>query len=165
MPSSTVKRVPRRASSEATASEGSSSDDESGPQIPTSPIQSEDEEGSQGSGSESDHLDSVDSRKRRKVAPEAGETEEPVVSIVNVPSRIKRRGEHKPEPKAVPQPLHESPKTVTAPTDPNTTFESLNVRPWLVQSLANMAIRRPTGIQKGCIPEILKGRDCIGGGR
>jgi len=28
-----------------------------------------------------------------------------------------------------------------------------------------MAIRRPTGIQKLCIPEILKGRDCIGGSR
>jgi ATP-dependent RNA helicase DDX49/DBP8 len=28
-----------------------------------------------------------------------------------------------------------------------------------------MAIKRPTGIQKGCIPEILKGRDCIGGSR
>ena len=31
--------------------------------------------------------------------------------------------------------------------------------------MANMAIKRPTGIQKGCIPEILKGRDCIGGSR
>jgi ATP-dependent RNA helicase DDX49/DBP8 len=28
-----------------------------------------------------------------------------------------------------------------------------------------MAIKRPTSIQKGCIPEILKGRDCIGGSR
>ncbi|KAK5148992.1 putative RNA helicase [Oleoguttula sp. CCFEE 6159] len=28
-----------------------------------------------------------------------------------------------------------------------------------------MAIKRPTGIQKGCIPEILEGRDCIGGSR
>ncbi|KAF2757910.1 ATP-dependent RNA helicase DBP8, partial [Pseudovirgaria hyperparasitica] len=44
-------------------------------------------------------------------------------------------------------------------------FASLNVDPWLVSSLANMAIRRPTGIQRGCIPEILKGRDCIGGSR
>ncbi|TQV99529.1 ATP-dependent RNA helicase DBP8 [Cordyceps javanica] len=56
-------------------------------------------------------------------------------------------------------------QTVLAPTDPNTTFSALSVRPWLVQSLANMAIRRPTGIQKGCIPEILRGRDCIGGSR
>ena len=28
-----------------------------------------------------------------------------------------------------------------------------------------MAIKRPTSIQSGCIPEILKGRDCIGGSR
>ncbi|KAK4990200.1 putative RNA helicase [Elasticomyces elasticus] len=44
-------------------------------------------------------------------------------------------------------------------------FATLNVDPWLVASLANMAIKRPTGIQKGCIPEILKGRDCIGGSK
>jgi len=47
----------------------------------------------------------------------------------------------------------------------NTTFAALNVAPWLVASLAGMAIRQPTGIQTGCIPEILKGRDCIGGSR
>lgn len=52
-----------------------------------------------------------------------------------------------------------------APTDPNVDFAGLNVKPWLVKSLGSMAIRRPTGIQKGCIPEILKGKDCIGGSR
>jgi ATP-dependent RNA helicase DDX49/DBP8 len=46
-----------------------------------------------------------------------------------------------------------------------TSFAGLDVKPWLVASLANMAITRPTSIQKGCIPEILKGRDCIGGSR
>lgn len=46
-----------------------------------------------------------------------------------------------------------------------TTFADLGVVPWLSMSLAAMAIQRPTGIQKGCIPEILKGRDCIGGSR
>ncbi|RAL62269.1 hypothetical protein DID88_004836 [Monilinia fructigena] len=46
-----------------------------------------------------------------------------------------------------------------------TTFAALGVKPWLVGSLGAMAIKRPTGIQKGCIPEILKGRDCIGGSR
>ncbi|KAH8176179.1 DEAD/DEAH box helicase domain-containing protein [Sarocladium implicatum] len=54
---------------------------------------------------------------------------------------------------------------ILAPTDPSATFASLNVRPWLCQALTNMAIHRPTGIQKACIPEILKGRDCIGGSR
>lgn len=164
MPSSTVKRVPRRASGVA-ASEASSSGNESDAQTSSSPSVSEGDADSQDSGSESDHLDSVESRKRRKVAPAAKEDDEPAVSIVNVPSRIKRRAEHKPEPRPEPQHVKEPLQTVLALTDPNTTFESLNVRPWLVQSLANMAIRRPTGIQKGCIPEILKGRDCIGGSR
>jgi ATP-dependent RNA helicase DDX49/DBP8 len=45
------------------------------------------------------------------------------------------------------------------------TFAALDVAPWLVNSLKNMAIKRPTAIQKACIPEILKGRDCIGGSR
>jgi ATP-dependent RNA helicase DDX49/DBP8 len=44
-------------------------------------------------------------------------------------------------------------------------FASINVAPWLVASLASMEIKKPTGIQKACIPEILKGRDCIGGSR
>lgn len=44
-------------------------------------------------------------------------------------------------------------------------FELLNVNPWLVNSLSAMAIRRPTAIQRACIPEILKGSDCIGGSR
>lgn len=47
----------------------------------------------------------------------------------------------------------------------NITFATLEVAPWLVASLAAMAIKRPTGIQRGCIPEILAGRDCIGGSR
>jgi ATP-dependent RNA helicase DDX49/DBP8 len=50
-------------------------------------------------------------------------------------------------------------------SEDNTSFATLGVTPWLVASLANMAIKRPTGIQKRCIPEILKGRDCIGGSR
>ncbi|TID24382.1 ATP-dependent RNA helicase-like protein dbp8 [Venturia nashicola] len=46
-----------------------------------------------------------------------------------------------------------------------TDFANINVHPWLVKSLANMAIIKPTKIQARCIPEILKGRDCIGGSR
>ncbi|KAI9843861.1 MAG: putative RNA helicase [Thelocarpon superellum] len=45
------------------------------------------------------------------------------------------------------------------------TFAGLGVHPWLEASLRSMAITRPTGIQKGCIPPILEGRDCIGGSR
>lgn len=46
-----------------------------------------------------------------------------------------------------------------------TSFAALDVSPWLVASLANMAIKQPTKIQSAAIPEILKGRDCIGGSR
>lgn len=47
----------------------------------------------------------------------------------------------------------------------DSTFATLDVAPWLVKSLSTMAIRRPTAIQKSCIPEILQGKDCIGGSR
>ncbi|KAL7963523.1 P-loop containing nucleoside triphosphate hydrolase protein [Trichoderma compactum] len=134
---------------------------------------------------ESDYLDSAAARKRRRTSPElqvgvdeSDDDEEdggripqlPVVSIA-VPSRVKRSVEKKEQVKpaskaaAISQTQPQSQNPILAPTDPSTTFSALNVRPWLVQSLGNMAIRRPTGIQKGCIPEILKGRDCIGGSR
>ena len=49
--------------------------------------------------------------------------------------------------------------------DARSSFATLNVDPWLIASLAAMAIQRPTAIQKGCIPEILTGRDVIGGSK
>lgn len=127
--------------------------------------------------SDSDVLDNPASRKRRKISElriegkneneDEGEDEDeevdddeddvPVLSQIKVPSRIKNSSlQVAPD---VPR------SSVLAPTDSSTTFESLNVKPWLVGSLKSMAIKRPTGIQKGCIPEILKGRDCIGGSR
>lgn len=106
------------------------------------------------SDADSDSLDSQASRKRRRVFPPR---DEPLLPTTSVPSRVKTK------PKAPQTPANNA--ATLAPTDPNTTFESLNVKPWLVRSLDAMAIRRPTGIQKGCIPEILKGRDCIGGSR
>ncbi|KAH6998645.1 P-loop containing nucleoside triphosphate hydrolase protein [Ilyonectria sp. MPI-CAGE-AT-0026] len=128
------------------------------------------------SSDESDYLDSAVSRKRRRTSPspvpqvddeDEDEDEEElkqVLSTIQAPSRIKKNT--KKDQKDVPAKAQKAPQaSVLAPTDPNTTFSAINVRPWLVQSLANMAIRRPTGIQKGCIPEILKGRDCIGGSR
>ncbi|KAJ6166838.1 RNA helicase [Penicillium chermesinum] len=45
------------------------------------------------------------------------------------------------------------------------TFGALGVSPWLVGSLTTLAVRRPTSIQKACIPQIINGRDCIGGSR
>ncbi|KAK2743639.1 putative RNA helicase [Myotisia sp. PD_48] len=47
----------------------------------------------------------------------------------------------------------------------DSSFASLDLAPWLVHSLKAMEIKKPTAIQKSCIPEILKGRDCIGGSR
>ncbi|KAM0324330.1 hypothetical protein ACHAQA_008111 [Verticillium albo-atrum] len=132
------------------------------------------DESQQSSDAESDQLDDAGSRKRRKTSPprnpefddddEDDEEEfQRIVSTIQAPSRVKK-------PSAAAQASQSEAKApatagITAPVDPNTTFTSLNVRPWLAQSLANMAIKRPTGIQKGCIPEILKGRDCIGGSR
>lgn len=63
-----------------------------------------------------------------------------------------------------PSPISKSVNPVTVARE-KTSFASLNVKPWLVASLANMAITRPTAIQKESIPEILEGRDCIGGSR
>jgi ATP-dependent RNA helicase DDX49/DBP8 len=113
--------------------------------------------------SDSDSLESTASRKRRKVSLEKEEKFDHSNSLrpsrISAPSRIKAQYQGN----AVRQnpPSH----AILAPTDPHATFQSLNVKPWLVSSLSSMAIKRPTGIQKECIPEILKGRDCIGGSR
>lgn len=44
-------------------------------------------------------------------------------------------------------------------------FKSLGISRWLVETLNAMKIVQPTAIQSSCIPEILKGRDCIGGAK
>ncbi|CAF9909214.1 MAG: Putative RNA helicase [Heterodermia speciosa] len=49
--------------------------------------------------------------------------------------------------------------------DASLSFATLEVAPWLIASLGAMAVTRPTGIQKACIPKILDGRDVIGGSR
>ncbi|OJJ51630.1 hypothetical protein ASPZODRAFT_88216 [Penicilliopsis zonata CBS 506.65] len=82
-------------------------------------------------------------------------------------SRIKKKDASKPEKSTEPE---EDPVTIKDALEiglnsAESTFSTLNVAPWLVGSLTTMAIRRPTAIQKACIPEILKGRDCIGGSR
>lgn len=57
--------------------------------------------------------------------------------------------------------------SILASTDQNdtSTFATLGVDSWLISSLSTMAIKYPTRIQKGCIPEIMSGKDCIGGSR
>ncbi|SCU90066.1 LAMI_0E00474g1_1 [Lachancea mirantina] len=44
-------------------------------------------------------------------------------------------------------------------------FKRIGISKWLVESLNAMRIDTPTDIQRACIPEILKGRDCIGGAK
>ncbi|KEY71850.1 hypothetical protein S7711_05991 [Stachybotrys chartarum IBT 7711] len=137
---------------------------------------------------ESDYLDNGASRKKRRVSPteddipKSGQFQlddddgnenrdseadsedlevQRILSTIAAPSRIKRKAADSDSVKPVVKPQN----PILAPVDPDVSFSALKVRPWLVQSLANMAINRPTGIQKGCIPEILKGRDCIGGSR
>ncbi|KAF2628087.1 DEAD-domain-containing protein [Macroventuria anomochaeta] len=113
----------------------------------------------------------VGSRKRRKLSPSAEDSDQssedrqaaapaPVLLLSNI-SRIK----------TIPQTARNGVKTTTPlqssvpPTKEKLSFASIDVAPWLVASLASMEIKKPTGIQAACIPEILKGRDCIGGSR
>ncbi|KAF2721710.1 ATP dependent RNA helicase [Polychaeton citri CBS 116435] len=46
--------------------------------------------------------------------------------------------------------------------DEKATFASLGVDPWLQASLSNLSIKRPTGIQKACIPQSLQRRNVLG---
>lgn len=88
-------------------------------------------------------------RKRRKLSPSMPS------SLPTTTSRIKKKTETK-TPTEVPLPVDSTEKT---------SFASIGVAPWLVGALGAMEIKKPTGIQKASIPEILKGRDCIGGSR
>jgi ATP-dependent RNA helicase DDX49/DBP8 len=112
-------------------------------------------------------------RKRRRISSTSNEEPTKIVATPSAPSlsRIKAK---KPAVSAQKSKeiecsfrsteIEDSVSTPTVKLE-KTTFANIDVHSWLVRSLANMAITRPTGIQKGCIPEILKGRDCIGGSR
>ncbi|KAL8914360.1 MAG: hypothetical protein Q9171_000990 [Xanthocarpia ochracea] len=79
-------------------------------------------------------------------------------------SRIKRRSKSTTSeyrPSDLTKPIITNGKAV----DASISFATLGAAPWLIASLANMAITRPTGIQKGCIPKILDRRDVIGGSK
>lgn len=111
-------------------------------------------------------------RKRRKLSEERSDSESEIAPVVTTLSTISRVKLGKSS-DAV-QPVSRAPARVpTKDTGSSpqkdakekTSFASIDVAPWLVASLASMEIKRPTGIQKACIPEILKGRDCIGGSR
>lgn len=103
-------------------------------------------------------------RKRRKLSPPEGaikrarddKLDAATQSRVNVKKTGLARDQNSKPPVSVEEAI---------PKRDKSTFADLAVHPWLVSSLSTLAITRPTGIQKGCIPEILKGRDCIGGSR
>ncbi|MCJ1307173.1 putative RNA helicase [Agyrium rufum] len=113
------------------------------------------------------------SRKRRRLSPiEAQET----------PKQTGTELSQHPSKSAAPSRIQLSKASVTAnhakvpiiakPTilngkvvDSQASFATLDVSPWLIASLSALSILRPTAIQKQCIPEILAGRDVIGGSR
>ncbi|KAL8772956.1 MAG: hypothetical protein Q9209_001976 [Squamulea sp. 1 TL-2023] len=106
------------------------------------------------------------SRKRRRLSPP--DVEGTSLHADPVPpsptSRIKPRNKSSrtdPRPGDLKKPIISNGKAV----DASLSFATLGAAPWLITSLANMAITRPTGIQKGCIPKILEGRDVIGGSK
>jgi ATP-dependent RNA helicase DDX49/DBP8 len=108
------------------------------------------------------------SRKRRKLSVEGDSESEaepaPKLSTTATVSRVKpaKGQEGVQAPSRVP---NRTADTIQHVGKEKASFASIDVAPWLVASLASMEIKRPTGIQKACIPEILKGRDCIGGSR
>lgn len=95
--------------------------------------------------------------KRRRVSSDS-EGSTTLYELYSAPSRISTQ---KPQ---LTKSLAHSPPTLSLRTT-DTSFEALNVSPWLIKSLSAMQIKQPTAIQKACIPEILRGRDCIGGSR
>jgi ATP-dependent RNA helicase DDX49/DBP8 len=106
-------------------------------------------------------------RKRRRLSPtevensaSEAEVEKPLLAAAATISRIKARQQDKPANATTSSRPTQAPAVIQ-----KLDFASLNVAPWLVTSLASMEIKRPTGIQASCIPEILKGKDCIGGSR
>ncbi|KAI4259824.1 MAG: hypothetical protein L6R42_004379 [Xanthoria sp. 1 TBL-2021] len=106
------------------------------------------------------------SRKRRRLSPaDVQDTNpEPEAGLLPPISRIKPRSKSAAgdvRPSELKKPTISNGKAV----DASLSFATLGAAPWLITSLANMAITRPTGIQKGCIPKILEGRDVIGGSK
>jgi ATP-dependent RNA helicase DDX49/DBP8 len=107
-----------------------------------------------------DELVEVNPRKKRRLSPpEELEAVAPSRLPEKSLSRVKARTKTPVSARSKPA------SDLSIPKQERDGFESIQVHPWLVASLSNMAITRPTGIQKACIPEILKGRDCIGGSR
>ncbi|KAL8943859.1 MAG: hypothetical protein Q9211_000826 [Gyalolechia sp. 1 TL-2023] len=109
-------------------------------------------------------IDQWSPRKRRRFSPDDQSSEgQSAIALGPVISRI--RGPKPSDPGAHPGELKKPAISNGKAVDASLSFATLGASPWLIASLANMAITRPTGIQKGCIPKILEGRDVIGGSK
>lgn len=122
---------------------------------------SESDNSDNGSESESDN-DKVD-----EVEDDGDDEPAPAPAPLPTISRIRKKDD---KPAPAPQNDKSNPEFIRDAIeiglqDAESSFKALNVVPWLIGSLTTMAVRKPTAIQKACIPEILNGRDCIGGSR
>ena len=147
--------------------------------MPASTASSDGESSSNGDQSPRVEVTQNGSRKRRRLSPGASDSESdiepPVENSNSVQSRILPTQTIS-RIKAKATGLSSAQKTGNEDAVPATiraaikgnekaSFASVGVDHWLVASLANMQIKHPTKIQSAAIPEILKGRDCIGGSR
>ncbi|KAK4693162.1 ATP-dependent RNA helicase DDX49/DBP8, partial [Lecanoromycetidae sp. Uapishka_2] len=109
------------------------------------------------------------SRKRRRLLPDSDafvseKQSRPTPPVQPTASRVKPRISNPLSPSNsadIEQPTTNNGKVV----DSKASFATLSTAPWLIASLAALEIKRPTAIQKGCIPQILSGHDVIGGSR
>ena len=132
--------------------------------VPQEPVRSTSSEFSDPSDLFTQELYTNTSRKRRRIAPsDSDEIEDALPYTTSIVSRVKssRNMSASEKPPMIQQTVINNGKLV----DALSSFATLDVAPWLIASLSAMAIQRPTAIQKGCIPQILAGKDVIGGSR
>ncbi|MCJ1458525.1 putative RNA helicase [Mycoblastus sanguinarius] len=108
-------------------------------------------------------IDTISSRKRRRLSSDSEGSAAEALPPAPSTSRVKPKQAERllQKPGQIEHPTVSNGKVV----DSKASFATLDVAPWLIASLAAMEIKRPTGIQKGCISKILEGRDVIGGSR
>ncbi|WPG98428.1 Hypothetical protein R9X50_00121800 [Acrodontium crateriforme] len=125
-------------------------------------------EESEASGSDVEGAVSQSSASKNSVSSSPSDNENETTHRLIVPataSRIKAK-KSVTETTKIPLAIDDTlPASIQASLDSKSTFTDLGVDQWLATSLSHMAIKNPTRIQSGCIPEIIAGRDCIGGSR
>ncbi|KAH1323274.1 putative RNA helicase [Aspergillus fumigatus] len=137
--------------------------------VPSEPVSEDTHDSSSGSEVEPSKT-STRAPKRRRLSESSDDSDDSYVAPAPLPtlSRIKKKGA--PDAKPAAPAGQDNPVLIRDALEIGlreeaSSFAALNVAPWLVGSLTTMAVRKPTAIQKACIPEILNGRDCIGGSR